>query len=882
MENGIYSYSHYLRAYSIYNNTISRNVFENINGWVITQSSVSANSFTFTPDNVFININNGIHLSGSDNVLEGITLNVQGSGINVGVGNIVRNNVIYGTGTGSGIIAAADNIIQGNSMENFQYGVLISSNNNAIRQNTIKQAVNAIYASTHYLRSGNIYNTTIGGNTFEDLSGWVLIQSYFGSHGYDITESNTYINIANGIHLSGSDNMVKNQAMNVSGQGVVIAGNNNLIDNIELTGSSISDGVYIGGTNNTVSNSTIKNFAYGIHIVNNENAAIFENEIINNNFGFYLIGQVNTVIYDNNILGSTELGIYSNNTLYADNGALGNCWDRHSSPYFIPGTDSNTLDITDRYAYCGPVIPSADNQLVTTNEDTPSDITLTGTDPKGALLTFSIVSVPANGVLTGTAPDIHYTPAPDFNGTDSFSFTVNNGTYDSSPSTVEIMVNPVNDSPVADNDSYVTDEDAPLTVQAPGLTGNDSDADNDPLAAILQNGSGNSTVLLNSDGSFTYIPVSNFNGNDEFTYKASDGEADSLAATVSISVNPVNDDPIVAAGADTEVSEGDILSMAGSFSDPEPDTWSATVDYGDSSGQETLALNPDMTFSLSHTYTDNGQYSATVNIADDKGGQGTDSCNITVNNVPPLPDFITAPAEPVEVNTEMSVNASFTDPGIHDTHTAQWDWGDGSQSSGTVDETGGSGSAAGTHAYDTPGVYTVMLDLTDNDNAAGSAEHQYVVVYNPEGGFVTGGGWIYSPPEAYTQDSALEGKATFGFVSKYKKGATVPTGTTKFKFKVADLNFFSDSYEWLVIAGAKAQFKGNGSINEEEGYKFMLTALDADMNESDGFETDRFRIKIWSEDESGTETVIYDNALGSDAENATTEISGGAIVIHKK
>ena len=157
----------------------------------------------------------------------------------------------------------------------------------------------------------------------------------------------------------------------------------------------------------------------------------------------------------------------------------------------------------------------------------------------------------------------------------------------------------------------------------------------------------------------------------------------------------------------------------------------------------------------------------------------------------------------------------------------------------------------------------------------------YIVVYDPSGGFVTGGGWIMSPEGAYMPEQSLTGKASFGFVSKYKKGASTPTGTTEFQFQVADLNFHSDSYEWLVITGASAKFKGIGTINGGGEYKFILTAIDAEINDSDAFEIDRFRIRIWTEDDSGNETVVYDNALGEENEDGTTALSGGSIVIHK-
>jgi hypothetical protein len=244
------------------------------------------------------------------------------------------------------------------------------------------------------------------------------------------------------------------------------------------------------------------------------------------------------------------------------------------------------------------------------------------------------------------------------------------------------------------------------------------------------------------------------------------------------------------------------------------------------------------------------------------------------------------------VDQPITFQGSFTDPDVSDTHTAEWAFDAATVEQpitlpGTVDQDNDSVSL--TTSFDTPGVYHITLAVADNSGGQGVAttvnnEHEAtIVVYNPEGGFVTGGGWIDSPPEAYRPDLTLTGKANFGFVSKYKKGTTTPTGQTEFQFKVADLNFHSDSYEWLVVAGARAQFKGTGTINGSGEYKFMLKALDAAINENDAFDVDRFRIKIWEEDEYGSESVIYDNGLGAedDDDNAMTEIGGGSIVIHK-
>ncbi|MBN2329063.1 MAG: PKD domain-containing protein [Candidatus Omnitrophica bacterium] len=171
------------------------------------------------------------------------------------------------------------------------------------------------------------------------------------------------------------------------------------------------------------------------------------------------------------------------------------------------------------------------------------------------------------------------------------------------------------------------------------------------------------------------------------------------------------------------------------------------------------------------------------------------------------------------------------------------------------------------------------ISLTVKDECGSNTAETIVVVYDPTGGFVTGGGWINSPLKAYKADLGLFGKANFGFVAKYKKGADIPDGNTEFQFKAGDLNFHSSSYDWLVVAGAKAVFKGIGTINGEGAYKFMLTAIDSDINTEDEFDIDRFRIRIWEEDESGDEIVIYDNKTDG---QETTELGGGSIVIHTK
>jgi hypothetical protein len=266
-------------------------------------------------------------------------------------------------------------------------------------------------------------------------------------------------------------------------------------------------------------------------------------------------------------------------------------------------------------------------------------------------------------------------------------------------------------------------------------------------------------------------------------------------------------------------------------------------------------------------------------VSDNKGTSAIATTTVTIYNVAPVVGSIATPLDPVRVQTAISANATFTDAGTPDTHTAVWNWEDGSTSSGSVSEVNGSGNVTGSHSYTAAGVYTLTLTVTDDDGGSAQSVLRYVVVYDPAAGFVTGGGWINSPAGAYTPTPSLIGKANFGFVSKYQKGATTPTGTTEFEFKVANLHFHSDSYQWMVIAGARAQYKGMGTINGFGEYGFMLTAVDGQIHGGEG--TDKFRIKIWNK--KANDQVIYDNKLGeADDSNAATELGGGSIVIHSQ
>jgi len=244
-----------------------------------------------------------------------------------------------------------------------------------------------------------------------------------------------------------------------------------------------------------------------------------------------------------------------------------------------------------------------------------------------------------------------------------------------------------------------------------------------------------------------------------------------------------------------------------------------------------------------------------------------------VNNVAPSINSVTGPTVPLSLGTVTSINISYSDVGSLDTHTAVITWDDGSSSPAACS----AGTCTATHTYASAGVYAVAISLSDDDTGSATAQFEYVVVFDPSAGFVTGGGWINSPLGAYIADPSLTGKATFGFNSKYQKGQSTPSGNTQFQFHAAKFDFASTSYDWLVIAGPKAQYKGTGTVNGTGQFGFLLTATDGDLNGGGG--VDKFRIKIWNK---ATGDTVYDNAVGSsnDIDSANPQqLGGGSIVI---
>ena len=345
-------------------------------------------------------------------------------------------------------------------------------------------------------------------------------------------------------------------------------------------------------------------------------------------------------------------------------------------------------------------------------------------------------------------------------------------------------------------------------------------------------------------------------------------------ATDSTQLTVTNVAPTVDAGADSASKEGAVWTGTASVSDPgTKDTHTARVDFGDGTAPQDVAVT-DGRLALSHRYVDEGRFPVSVTVTDDDGGVGRDALLVSVSNEAPVVAPVTAPLDPQRVGTQIPAAARFTDAGTADVHTATVDWGDGSRGAAAVTEVGGSGEARASHAYTVPGTYTVTFSVDDADGGVTASTFQYVVVYDPNGGFVTGGGLLDSPAGAYKPDPSLTGKAHFAFVSKYAKGSTVPTGSTSFRFAAGGLELDSKTYDWLVVAGARAQYKGTGTVNGVAGHPFTVTAVDGDQLGKG--KPDLLRVQIWSP----TGGLIYDNqgAAPLDAD-PVQGIAGGQVQV---
>ncbi len=242
-------------------------------------------------------------------------------------------------------------------------------------------------------------------------------------------------------------------------------------------------------------------------------------------------------------------------------------------------------------------------------------------DADGDPLAASIAAGPDHGTMSLSADGgFTYVPDPDFAGVDTVTITVTDPSGAGDIATVTIEVSPVADAPVALGDVHAMAEDGLLAIAAPGVLGNDTDADGDPLAAALVAAPGNGTVALASDGGFTYAPNADWTGVDTFTYEVDDGTGLTATATVEIGVAPVNDAPVAnddaAATAEDTLLVVDVVANDTDVEDGTP-SGVAVVVGGPANGA--LVDNGDGTFDYTPDPNWNGADSFTYQVKDAAG-----------------------------------------------------------------------------------------------------------------------------------------------------------------------------------------------------------------------------------------------------------------------
>jgi large repetitive protein len=286
-------------------------------------------------------------------------------------------------------------------------------------------------------------------------------------------------------------------------------------------------------------------------------------------------------------------------------------------------------------------VPVANPSSATTDEDVPLTLTplANDSDADGNALMVTAVSA-QNGIVTINADGtVGYVPNPNFNGTDVVTYTISDGQGGTATSTITVIVNSVNDVPVAANDSVTTPEDGPVTI---AVLANDTDADGNPLT-ITAASSPNGAVVINADGTISFTPNPNFNGPATITYTISDGQGGTATATVSVNVTPVNDAPVAQPDIATTPEDTPVV-IAPLANDSDVDGNPLTIIAASSPGG-TVVINPNGTITFTPNPNFNGPTTITYAISDGQGGTtfATINVNVTAVNDPPVarPDVFT-------------------------------------------------------------------------------------------------------------------------------------------------------------------------------------------------------------------------------------------------
>jgi len=272
--------------------------------------------------------------------------------------------------------------------------------------------------------------------------------------------------------------------------------------------------------------------------------------------------------------------------------------------------------------------PIANNVDLTTSEDTAVAVALSGTDLDGDTLAYSILTQPANGTITGEAPNLTYTPNSNYNGVETFTYQVNDGALDSTVAIVTITVEPSNDAPIASDQNLTTPEDTALSIV---LTGSDPEGSEVSYIIVSQPTNG---ILSGDAPNVIYTPATSYNGPDSFTYKVNDGELDSDVVTVAITVTSVNDSPVAQS---LVFSMNELTALAIDLQGSDPDGDALTYNIVSQPGNGTLTGGLDK-YNYSPTFGFYGVDTFTYTVTDTTGSvSNIATVTITVVDVDSAP-----------------------------------------------------------------------------------------------------------------------------------------------------------------------------------------------------------------------------------------------------
>ncbi len=288
----------------------------------------------------------------------------------------------------------------------------------------------------------------------------------------------------------------------------------------------------------------------------------------------------------------------------------------------VTAKDAGGLSVTDTFVISYTAVndaPIVGNDAYSINEDNTLTITSPGllandSDVDGPSLTVNTIPVqaPAHGTLTLSANgSFTYVPNANFYGIDTFKYSATDGTL-SSTGTVTITVNPVNDDPVAGNDSFTGNEDS---VISGNVSGNDSDVESTTLTFVPLTQPAHGTVVMNADGSFAYTPAANYFGPDSFNYRVTDGNGGAATALVSLTINSVNDLPV---GNNQSVSVAEDSSVNITLTGSDVETLPASLVYNVATGPTHGTLSgtaPNLTYTPAANFFGSDSFTFTVTDA---------------------------------------------------------------------------------------------------------------------------------------------------------------------------------------------------------------------------------------------------------------------------